>query len=30
MSPAVVFPKTGRVRSTRSLIDMLQEGTGDA
>ena len=25
-----IFPKMGRVRSTRALIDMLQAGTGDA
>lgn len=25
-----IFPKMGRVRSTRALIDMLQEGSGDA
>ncbi|OON59696.1 isochorismatase [Massilia sp. KIM] len=25
-----VFPRMGRVRSTRTLIDMLQAGTGDA
>ena len=25
-----IFPKMGRVRSTRAVIDMLQEGTGDA
>jgi len=25
-----IFPKMGRVRSTRAVIDMLQAGTGDA
>lgn len=25
-----IFPKMGRVRSTRAIIDMLQAGTGDA
>lgn len=25
-----IFPRMGRVRSTRTLIDMLQAGTGDA
>ena len=25
-----IFPRMGRVRSTRAVIDMLQEGTGDA
>ncbi|MCA1247550.1 isochorismatase family protein [Massilia oculi] len=25
-----IFPRMGRVRSTRALIDMLQAGTGDA
>ncbi|BDT57400.1 hypothetical protein MasN3_08940 [Massilia varians] len=25
-----IFPRMGRVRSTRALIDLLQVGTGDA
>ena len=25
-----IFPKMGRVRSTRAVIDLLQAGTGDA